>query len=293
MINFPVSYQNGGFNVSIEADGTKVRSTISDDPPAHPEHMDLKITNWCDANCSWCHEQSNKEGKHGDVNAILDLLAPLPAGVEVAIGGGDPLSHPEFDTLIQGLTDQGIICNVTVNGKHFDRHIANIEKFINNGWLHGVGISFQGKIPKWDYPGMVLHLIAGVHKPEVLDQAESRLKVLLLGYKKHGRGAGLFDVIGDEIVKNIKQWKRELFVVAQEHNLSFDNLAIEQLDPKRLFASLAAYESRFMGEEGSFGLYVDAVEQTFALSSYSKERSTWSDIVSMFRDVRESQGFIV
>jgi len=101
-------YLNGGYSVTIEADGTKTRKTIDPSvPPVHPEHMDLKITDWCDAGCCWCHEGSTRRGKHGSIDATLDLLSDLPAGVEIAIGGGDPLSHPRFPDLARGLRSLG------------------------------------------------------------------------------------------------------------------------------------------------------------------------------------------
>jgi hypothetical protein len=50
------SYRNGGFEVSVLSDGTKIRETLDAAlPPVLPEQMDLKITDWCDAGCAWCH----------------------------------------------------------------------------------------------------------------------------------------------------------------------------------------------------------------------------------------------
>jgi len=41
-----------------------------------------------------------------------------------------------------------------------------------------------------------------------------------------------------------------------------------------------------MGEEGQFSMYVDGVEQKYAISSYSAERENWSEIEKMFANVR-------
>ena len=48
--------------------------------------MDLKITDWCDAGCAWCHEGSTLRGRHADLDEALELLSVLPAGAEIAIG---------------------------------------------------------------------------------------------------------------------------------------------------------------------------------------------------------------
>lgn len=288
------TYVNGGYRVELFSDGTKVRETLdASAPPPLPEQMDLKITDWCDAACSWCHEKSTPRGQHGDVTAMLELLTQLPAGAEIAIGGGDPLSHPEFERLVTGLRAHGLVPSVTVNGKHFARHRDMLERLTSENKLYGVGISYSGEIPDWDYPHMVLHLIAGVHNPDVLDAATRRMKVLLLGYKQFGRGAKHFALREASVQGNLAAWYRELFWVAKEHHVSFDNLAIEQLKPERLFASDAQYSNRYMGQEGMHSMYVDGVTQTFGISSYSSIRNSWSNMRAMFSEVRTQAGFAV
>lgn len=278
-------YLNGGVQVSIYQDGTKIRETLNDTPPVMPEQMDLKITNWCDAKCHWCHEGSTLKGRHGDIEAMLSILSPLPAGVEIAIGGGDPLSHPDFIPFVKALHRQGLIANVTVNGAHIDRHLGVLENLTSKNIIKGVGVSYAGNIPEWDYPNMVLHVISGIDSPRILD-IPRHLKVLILGYKKHGRGLKLYDKKSLEIDVKIKSWYRELPIWARRHHLSFDNLAISQLNPRRLFASQESYDKRFMGEEGQFSLYLDGVTQTYGLSSYSADRQDWTHIQDMYQRVR-------
>ncbi len=288
------SYRNGGYLVELHADGTKVRTELDPaQPPRLPEQMDLKITDWCDAGCAWCHEESTTKGTHCDVERTLALLKAMPHGSEVAIGGGDPLSHPDFERLVRGLRGFGIVPSVTVNGRHFERHREVLERLTHDKQLFGVGVSYHDSIPDWDYEHMVLHLIAGVNPPSVLDGVGRRLKVLLLGYKRFGRGRKLFEVRPEPVRRTLAGWYRELFAVAQNHHLSFDNLAIEQLKPERLFRDPQAYRQQYMGPEGQFSMYVDAVTETFALSSYSAERHGWSTLSQMFAQVRAGQGFAV
>lgn len=288
------SYRNGGYAISVFADGTKVREELdATQAPVLPEQMDFKLTDYCDAGCAWCHEKSTPKGVHGDVDRSLQLLKALPAGVEIAIGGGDPLSHPEFERFVRGARSLGLIPSVTVNGRHFEKHKPRLERLIEDGQLFGVGVSYHEEIPRWDYEHMVLHLIAGVNHPSVLDAATRRMKVLVLGYKQFGRGKKLFEVRRDEVQKTLSAWYRELFAVAQAHHLSFDNLAIEQLKPERLFKDAGDYQRQYMGPEGEFSMYVDAVTETFALSSYSSERFGWSNFREMFAQVRGSQGYSI
>lgn len=283
-------YRNGGYDVGLYASGTKMRvewdAAIA---PPFPEQMDLKITDWCDAGCAWCHEKSTTRGKHGDVDAMIKLLSDLPPGVEIAIGGGDPLSHPHFAELVAGLRGNGLVPSVTVNGRHLERHRPLLETLIGRGHVFGVGVSFFDKLPDWDYEHMVIHMIAGVDKPEALDGADRR-KLLLLGYKDFGRGEKYRRAFTDDVARNIDQWFRELPVLGIKHHLSFDTLAISLLRPERLFIDPEVYKMRYMGDEGQFSMYVDGVTQTFAISSYSSQRHAWTDIGSMYQLIRQTSG---
>lgn len=100
------SYPNGNYIVSIFDDGTKVRhNNLSYFAPDFPESIDLKISNQCDMGCRMCHENSTPDGKHGDLS--LPFLSTLRAGTELAIGGGNPLVHPDLIPFLERMKDQG------------------------------------------------------------------------------------------------------------------------------------------------------------------------------------------
>ena len=89
-----VKYRNGNYDVILNLEnGTKIRRNDLDSLiPEYPESMDVKITNRCQHNCAMCHENSTKDGVHGDImNAkFIDTLHPY---TELAIGGGNPLDN--------------------------------------------------------------------------------------------------------------------------------------------------------------------------------------------------------
>ena len=95
------TYKNGNYRVIILSDGTKIRyNKEAKLIPSIPESMDIKITNYCDIGCPMCHENSTIAGSHGDIlNAsFIDMLHPF---TELAIGGGNPLSHPDLIPFLQ------------------------------------------------------------------------------------------------------------------------------------------------------------------------------------------------
>ena len=68
--------------------------------------------------------------------------------------------------------------------------------------------------------------------------------------------------------------------------VSFDNLAIKQLDAQRLMSE-EDWEQFYMGDDGSATMYVDMVNREFAKSSTSTERyPIEDDIVTMFEKIR-------
>ena len=285
-------YKNGDWYVTIHSDGTKIRQTEAVNPIAtFPESTDCKITNYCDAGCSYCHENSTtKDAKSPDLTKTVELYKQLPPGVEIAIGGGNPFAHEQFDDFVKELSEHGIICNVTINEKHFPQERNRIEKLIGLGYLHGVGYSYN-KIPlDWDYQNAVTHLIIGVTSYQELDSVVEKNtgKVLLLGYKNFRRGEIYLSKHERTINDNISLWYRCLFGAAKQAKLSFDNLAIEQLKPSRMY-SKEDYARYYMGEDGTHTFYLDAVENKFAKSSTSYTRHDYQDnIIDMFKVIKES-----
>jgi hypothetical protein len=183
------------------------------------------------------------------------------------------------------MKDMGLIPSVTVNGRHLARHKARIEAMVAKGHLYGLGVSYHEEFPTWNYKHLVDHMIAGVDDPHTLMDIAPR-KILILGYKDWGRGMKFRAARSGAVDERIALWFRMLPLLARKHHLSFDTLAIEQMQPQRLLQDHASFEERFMGEEGQYSLYVDGVTQTYAISSYAPGRWAWTDMADMFRKVR-------
>jgi hypothetical protein len=94
-------------------------------------------------------------------------------------------------------------------------------------------------------------------------------KILVLGYKTFGFG---FDYLSDSVTENINEWYRFIpKIIGKKCILSFDNLAISQLQIKRLFTD-DGWGKFYMGGDFVFTMYIDAVEQQYAPTSRSTER---------------------
>lgn len=203
-------------------------------------------------------------------------------------GGGHPMAHPEFDHFVKELSEHGIICNVTINEYHFKKELPRIERLIADKHVYGVGYSYNTIPCDWDYEHLVQHVIVGTTPYSKLEEiTQTCKKVLLLGFKKHtGRGDVFYRKKNELVDANIRTWYAGLFHAARKAHLSFDNLAIAQLNPSRLFSKPEAYDEMFMGKDGAYSMYLDAVEQTYSISSTGVDKIPYTgDIREMFSHV--------
>lgn len=267
------SYKNGNILTSIFSDGTKIRQTKDDEfRPAYAENMDVKITDFCDMGCKFCHEGSSVDGKHGDIlNAkFLDTLHPYQ---ELAIGGGDATSHPDLIPFLQKLKDRKIIANMTVNQVHFEKKQELIKRLVDEELIHGIGVSLVYPTHEFvelikQYPNAVVHVINGIFSPNDMYMLGGKnLKLLILGYKHIRRGEGWYQQDNQNIIYK-QNWLKENIkdIINQFNVVSFDNLAIEQLDIRRLLTD-EEWNEFYMGDDGTSTFYVDMVERKFAMNS--------------------------
>lgn len=295
-----VHYRNGNYNVHINLeDGTKIRENELDCfIPEYPESMDIKITNMCNMGCSFCHENSKPDGLHGDI-MNLEFINTLQPFTELAIGGGNPLEHPDLESFLKKCQELFLIPSMTVHQKHFMDNLEFLRKLRDEKLIYGLGVSVTTVSPELiaalkEFPNAVVHVIAGVVSRYVLKQlAGHDLKILLLGYKDFRRGADLHTKLGHIVDDAIKVLYRSLPDMKEQKwfkTISFDNLAIKQLEPSRLL-SAEEYDQFYMGDDGSHTMYVDCVNKKFAISSTSAVTyDILPDIKDMFAKVREVSG---
>lgn len=266
-------YKNGNFRTIILSDGTKIRETEDNEfIPAFAENMDIKICNYCDMGCPFCHEGSTTDGKFGDIlnEKFINTLHPYQ---EIALGGGDATSHPDLIPFLQKLKNRKVIVNMTVNQIHFEKKQEFIKKLVEEKLIYGLGVSLVNPTENFvklikQYPNAVIHVINGVLKPSDVEALKNNdLKMLILGYKHIRRGDEYYEseMIG---IKAKQYWlySNLEFMLKEFKVVSFDNLAIEQLGVKRLLSD-EEWDEFYQGDDGSFTYYIDMVERKFAKSS--------------------------
>ena len=216
--------KNGNYWKCIADDGTVIKFNQEDKLiPEYPDSFDYKITNKCNRGCAMCHENSKPDGLHGDImnDKFIETLLPY---TELAVGGGNPLEHPDLDKFLEKC-------------KH--------------------------------------------------------LKLLILGYKEFRRGKELYKTDYTEIDRNKQELYDNLPELVKHFNVvSFDNLALKQLEPKRLLTD-EEWNTYYAGEDGKHTLFIDSVAKTYSTSSTTPEEERkpfLDDIKPMFDDIRKING---
>lgn len=294
-----VKYKNGNYYVFLNTvDGTKIRMTVDESDeffiPDRPESVDMKITDYCDMGCPWCHENSTPQGKHGDID--LAFIDTFPSYQEIAVGGGNVLSHPDLEKLLEKLSNKQCFASITVNQNHFIENFDYIRSLRERNLIYGIGVSLSDSTDNRlarlmnELPTSVLHCINGIlTSDDVANLSGQGLKLLILGYKNIRRGAQ-FKTSKEKTVENNIQWLNDnLNNIFQSFNIvSFDNLALEQLNVKDKVSS-DIWDKFYMGDDGQHTFYIDMVNEEYAISSTSLERYPIANktVVEMFEHIRQ------
>lgn len=288
-------YKNGNYTVTILKDGSKIRITNDDEfKPEFPESIDVNISNKCDGGCNFCYLNANPNGEHGDIlNA--KWVDSLHTGMELALNGND-MSHPDLIPFLEKLKDKGVIANLTVNQRHFEKYFNTLKDLSDKKLIYGLGVSLVNPTDDFIWsvkqiPNTVIHTINGILTKEQVEKlSDNDLKILILGYKRLERGINYLQVYGDRVAENQAWLHDNLKDMVNHFNVvSFDNLALEQLNVRRLLTD-AEWDQFFMGEDANFTYYLDAVDGTFSRSSLTSREDRYligdKTVDEMFKIVR-------
>ena len=286
-------YKNGNYDVILFEDGTKIRYNKLDNlTPSFAESIDCTITTKCDGGCAYCYLECNNNGVHADLNQ--PFFDTLHKGQELALNGND-LTHPELVGFLTRMKEKGVICNLTVSQKHFLRYPELLKALVDIDLIHGIGVSLTDSNDKRlfkeleRFPNAVIHTIDGLLTKEDIDNMSDRgIKMLILGYKIIGRGVEYFNQHEIDIDNNVKYLRDNIEEISKHFAVvSFDNLSLQHLSMKSKLSE-KEWDALYMGDEGQYTFFIDAVNKKFAVSSLTEEKYDLMDSVdSMFRKVRE------
>lgn len=276
------TYQNGNASIQIQNNGTRIINFDGELQLEYPLNIDIRVSEKCSmgfnpatntSRCAFCHESARVDGNVANFDILLNKLAGLPAGIELAIGVNQ--WNKQFEHFLQVTKDRGWIVNATVNHGHLLRDYKAINNAIQRGMIYGVGISYRKEFPLErlsliQSDNVVLHVIAGIDDIEDVRQLSQTgiKKLLILGEKDFGFNINKVNLDS----ANHKNWYRKTVTLLDDFEVvSFDNLALEQINFRR-FITDEHWNSAYQGEHS---MYINAVSGYFAPSSRSNEKTNW------------------
>lgn len=300
--------------------GIKFRwtDTIDYTKSSVPELVDVKITDFCDYGCKFCYMGSTEEGVHAPLSRIIEIADKFKElGVyEVALGGGETTSHPDFAKILNVFADRGISPNFTTYGTNWASNPVIVETIIdimsNKRMCVGIGVSVHtvrdlGKLETirnlfsetlkthglktYHRPNLIAQTVVGVtpySETQKIIEASlgSNISLLALGYKTTGRGASFkekktADVSGllDSVSSYFKNSWGPTEFYERKTTFSVDTSFIDQHRSELVAAGIP--ECLYASPEGAFSMYIDAVEGIMGPSSYSPERNQKLDLENL------------
>lgn len=302
------NYINGNIKVILLSNGTKIRIAENGAEPnaLFPENIDIKLTNYCNIGCLYCHEDSNINNKFNPEWFKLTFFKTLRRGTEVALGGGALSSLPrkEFKEFLYELKNQGVIPNITVNQKEIENiNFMNfLQELISEDLVYGIGVSFKYEseilknfVIKYR-ERIVIHVINGLITKDELEYLSTfRPKILILGYKNLRRGVDYFESTKDFINENMDYLSSNIKSIRRLFKtMSFDCLAVEQLNIKNKI-SKNEWDTFYMGDDGSHTMYIDIPNMKFAKSStanFNERYELLDNIDDMFNKIKTKEEHI-
>lgn len=259
-----------------------------------PELVDIKLTDWCDLACKFCYQDSTKKGQHAPYQAINRILMDLSAaGVfEVALGGGEPMAHPEFSIILQRCKELGIVPNFTTRNyealaterfAEFAKQCGSIGVSIATPDDVAALMAIEDKITVYR-DKLTLQVAMGAQSHAdfqsmltMLEETDKFSGLIMLGYKDVGRGhrakgnrwyqdGNLLqgDVIGmaKSFLKGTKErsWDDEAWTFSMDTQMARDT--------KNMLEHHGISPLLYLENEGRVSCYIDAVTLRIAPSSY-------------------------
>lgn len=282
----PFTYHNGNAEISLLKDGTRTIQYEGNLLLDYPLNIDIRVSTACafgmnpdtgKSTCKFCHESSRVDGVECNYTELVERLRALPMGMELAIGVNN--YTPTLQKFLEWCGHK-FVCNITINQGMLTHHNAGeIYAALNLDHVHGVGISYRKKlhwhIPPFllNYPNTVFHCIVGIDSVwDILALHKKGVrKILCLGEKDFGFNAGKVNLES----KKHKHWYWNVRKLVDVFDVvSFDNLALEQLNMRRFFTD--AHWAEFY--QGEHSMYINAAEGYYAPSSRSTEHTSWDNL---------------
>lgn len=243
-----------------------------------PELVDVSVGNHCTTGCRYCYRGSTADQAFASVAEIVSAVHAFQilGTFEVALGGGDPMQHPELLDLCGQLVNL-----VERGGNHTAVHVTTRETaWLRNPRLRDValraftafGLSVDSlaalrrtheafQAAGVDRTRLNFQVVAGVPSQamlvRMLDYARKHyLRVTLLGYKTTGFG------------DRVQPHPLDPSVLKGHYGIGVDTVLAQAWEP--WLVANHAWKGSYALREGAFSCFYDVTTQRLHRSSYDR-----------------------
>lgn len=260
---------NMRFRWSADAGPPIVRSEI-------PELVDMSVGNQCSTGCLYCYRGSTPDAGWASVDSVVALAQRFynMGTREIALGGGDPMQHPEIDTIVQkihrGSSGRLYITTRELGWLRDPARVALHKEHVN-AWgfsvdnLKGLKRALAAFTKAGIDVGLVtIQLVVGAIGESQLKTMLTycaglpygkRPRILLLGYKTTG--------FGDRVVPKVVSPE----ILRIGHKIGIDTVLAEQWAS---WLKENAWSGSYRTREGAFSCFVDAQKMRLYKSSFDR-----------------------
>ena len=267
---------------------------FSEKKSTRPNLVDVKITDKCPYQCEYCYQGSTPKGEHAPLSVVYDIAQSLSASkvFEVAIGGGEPTLHPDFEHIIDVFKKAHITPNFTTRNLNYLNNVKNQATLSKVG---GIAVSVDDveqtkKVidvitqPHLSQINISAQVVVGAQSEDEFKQIISLLfkkgiKVTFLGFKTTGFGEGFLSSNSSQVEQaqeNWIDWVKEIhdqLYATQNYKpslwLSVDTALAQVCDEK--FKEIDKNQRMYHRTEGTTSMYIDAVQGKMAPSSFCED----------------------
>ena len=146
----------GTIKGQLDLDSRRVTRVIDRMPPvlpgtlhlfSAPTIIDFQITGRCLQECPHCYAASSPTAGHVPYEQIIPILDQMrDLGVfQLALGGGEPLLHPDIIRILHACQSRGMVCNLTTSGHGLGlRQLIALKRYCG-----AVGLSLEAVGPRY------------------------------------------------------------------------------------------------------------------------------------------------
>lgn len=277
--------EQGFWTLFNRTNGAKIRlwlDTDEHDGPRWayaPEMVDVKITDFCPFECEYCYQGSGKSGEHATVQSVNHLawiLKQLKV-FEVAIGGGEPTFHPDFEEVLYAFRRNNIVPNFTTRSLAWLHDPKLVRTVLEPPSAFAYSVQNAAQVDELaallQHNGISprragVHVVLGTVLPTEFKMimeacAYHGLPATLLGFKAVGRGDSYEAMDYD-------WWLESLMSLPRRPRLSIDTALAAEFERELKEAGVPSV--LYHTDEGTFSCYVDLVRGKMAPSSFCSER---------------------